>query len=206
MSNAVIVDYGMGNLASIVNVGKAAGGRLSISSAPDELRAADKIILPGVGAFDRGMSNLRDRGLIDVLNDAVLNRGIPVLGICLGMQLFTRRSEEGTAAGLGWIAADTVRFNPAEAKGLRVPHMGWNNITVAAQDKVRAAMPDEPRFYFAHSYHVRCDSESDVLAWTDYGYRFPAMLRHGNIVGVQFHPEKSHKFGIALMRNFLASA
>ena len=198
----------MGNVASVVNMGRTAGGHLIVSSSPDEIAAASRLIVPGVGAFDNGMMLLRERGLIPALNEAALNRRVPVLGICLGLQLFTRGSEEGASPGLGWLAADTVRFD--SKPDLRVPHMGWNTLDMvgdgASGDPLFANLPAEPRFYFVHSYYVRCDSERDVIGWTDYGGRFASAARHTNIAGVQFHPEKSHKFGLRLMRNFLGSA
>lgn len=199
-----VIDYGTGNLGSILNIGKKAGGKLRISCDPDEIRSAEKLILPGVGAFDRGMEKLRERGLIDLLNEEVTVRKKPILGICLGVQLFTRRSEEGKLPGLGWINADTIRFNiPQEQGNLTVPHMGWNDIIPAKDDPLLEQLPEDPRFYFVHSYHLKCDNPEDVLAWTDYGLRFACAVQVGNIWGTQFHPEKSHKFGLQLMKNFV---
>jgi glutamine amidotransferase len=200
-----VIDYGMGNLGSIVNMGKKAGGQFQISGDPAVIAQAGKLILPGVGAFDQGMTNLRERGLIRVLNECVLERRVPILGICLGVQLFTRRSEEGQLPGLGWIAGDTIRFQwPGATPQLKVPHMGWNSVEPAKPDPVLADLPPEPRFYFVHSYHLRCDDPADVLTWTTYGHRFASAVQHGNVRGTQFHPEKSHKFGLALLRNFIA--
>jgi glutamine amidotransferase len=202
----IIVDYGMGNVGSILNMGRKAGGELMLSADPDVVADASKLILPGVGAFDTGMNNLRARrGLYEALNDAVLKRGVPILGICLGLHLFTRGSEEGRAPGLGWIAADTIRFRFANGDAhLKVPHMGWNFVEPAKNDPLLADLPLEPRFYFVHSYHLTCEDVTDVLAWTEYGPRFASAIRRSNIWGTQFHPEKSHKFGFAVLRNFIA--
>jgi len=200
-----VIDYGMGNLGSIVNMGKKAGGQFQVSGDLTVIARAEKLILPGVGAFDQGMTNLRERGLIPVLNECVLERRVPILGICLGVQLFTRRSEEGQLPGLGWIAGDTIRFKwAAGAPVLKVPHMGWNSIEPAKPDPVLASLPPEPRYYFVHSYHLRCDDAADVLTWTTYGHRFASAVQHANVRGTQFHPEKSHKFGLALLKNFVA--
>jgi len=200
-----IIDYGMGNLASIANMGRKAGGELVISEEPTVISQATKLILPGVGSFDSAMTNLRARGFIPLLNEMVLQRKVPILGICLGVQLFARNSQEGRLPGLGWIAADTVRFKfgPQSAR-LTIPHMGWNFIESAKDDTLLRDLPPEPRFYFVHSYHLVCDEPADVLTWTNYGYRFASAIQRGNIWGVQFHPEKSHKFGLALLKNFLA--
>ncbi len=201
----IIVDYGSGNLASVWNMGRKAGGDMRISSSPEEVALADKLILPGVGAFDRAMENLANRGLVEALNHAVITRKVPILGACLGVQLFTRRSEEGTLPGLGWIAADTVRFTiDRDGSGQRVPHMGWNTVEIAKPDPVTADLGGDARFYFVHSYHLVCDNPEDVMLWTHYGLRFASAISKENIWGTQFHPEKSHRFGLALMRRFLA--
>ncbi|MDP2318081.1 MAG: imidazole glycerol phosphate synthase subunit HisH [Acidobacteriota bacterium] len=201
----VIVDYGLGNLASVKNMLLKAGATAQISSDPDAIRAASRLVLPGVGAFDHGMSNLAERGLTAVLNDAVLARHVPILGICLGMQLMSRGSEEGIKPGLGWVAADTVRFDFAsEVKPPRIPHMGWNTVTKAHDTFMSDPLPDDARFYFVHSYHVRCDDPADVALTTRYGTEMVAAVVKGNIAGTQFHPEKSHNFGLTLLRSFLA--
>lgn len=200
-----IVDYGMGNIGSVLNMGRKAGGQMNVSGDPREILRAEKLILPGVGAFDRAMQNLHERRLIDALNHAVLERKVPILGACLGVQLFTRRSEEGSLPGLGWIAADTIRFRcDKDASRLKVPHMGWNEAAPAKEDPLLRRLPPSPRFYFVHSYHLACDDPADVLLWTTHGVRFPSAVSRGNIWGTQFHPEKSHKFGLALMQEFIA--
>ncbi len=200
-----IIDYGMGNLDSIRNMGKKVGYEVAVSGDPAVITKAEKLILPGVGAFDKGMANLRERGLIPVLNERVLERKIPILGVCLGVQLFTRGSEEGKLAGLGWIAGDTKRFRfGPENPRLKVPHMGWNFIEQAKPAALLEGLPPESRFYFVHSYHLVCDDPNDVLTWTTYGLRFASAVQRDNIWGTQYHPEKSHKFGMAVLKNFLA--
>lgn len=198
-----IVDYGMGNLGSISNMLKKIGASSKVSCDAGEIADADGLILPGVGAFDNGMQNLADRGLIDILNKEVLVRKKPILGICLGMQLVTRRSEEGTLGGLGWLAAETVRFrfDGADTR-LRIPHMGWNTISIVGNGPLLDSLSDDSRFYFVHSYHVKCSNQNDVLARTHHGIDFTSSFQNGNVMGVQFHPEKSRKYGMQLLKNF----
>lgn len=198
----VIVDYGLGNLASISNMFKKIGAEAKISGDIADLEKADKLLLPGVGAFDHGMEQLAQKNLIPVLNEKVLRQQVPVLGICLGMQLLSRSSEEGRLNGLGWINGDTKRFQFSQDAGLKVPHMGWNTFQPALDHPLFAGMTEELRFYFVHSYHLICDSAQEVLGTTHYGYPFTAAVHKGNIMGVQFHPEKSHKFGMKLLQNF----
>ena len=199
----VIIDYGMGNLGSILNMLRRINAEAMISGAAADIQRADKLILPGVGAFDNGMRNLAELGLTAVLNRRVLDEKTPILGICLGVQLFTNRSEEGTLPGLGWIDAETIRFRfDGENHRLKIPHMGWNAIEVKRPQSILAPLPDEPRFYFVHSYHVRCRDEANVLAVTRYGIEFHSAIVRENVVGTQFHPEKSHRFGMQVLRNF----
>jgi glutamine amidotransferase len=199
-----IVDYGLGNLGSMANMLKKIGAPSRVSSNPADILTADKLILPGIGAFDQGIVSLRERGLIEPLNRRVLADRIPLIGVCLGMQLLGSTSEEGRETGLGWIRARSIGFNNTPGcEGLRVPHMGWNNATVVRPDPILQDLGDQPRFYFVHSYHVVCESPDDVLATTAYGTDFVSILRHGNIWGAQFHPEKSHRFGMQLLRNFV---
>ena len=201
-----IVDYGVGNLASIANMARKAGTNCVVSGDPKVLSTAERLILPGVGAFDRAMTNLDERGLIPVLTERAMERRVPTLGLCLGMQLFGRGSEEGSRPGLGWLAADNRRFYFAAptSTSLKVPHMGWNYIEPAAPAALLERLPPEPRFYFVHSYHLQCDDPADVMCWTTYGYRFASGIHRGNLWGTQFHPEKSHTFGLALLKNFFA--
>jgi glutamine amidotransferase len=198
-----IVDYGVGNLGSIVNMLKKVGAKAQASSDPAVLRQAEKLILPGVGAFDAGMKKLNETGLVPVLSELVLDKKVPVIGLCLGMQLMTKHSEEGTEAGLGWIEAETVRFKfGPENTQLKVPHMGWNTLDICRSHPLVADLGPESRFYFVHSYHIVCADQTDVVAYTDYGYPVAAIINRGNIMGAQFHPEKSHKYGMQLFKNF----
>ena len=196
-----IVDYNMGNLGSIQNMLKKLGVDSEITSDPSRVAAASKLILPGVGAFDAGMDNLERADLIPVLNERVAQVRVPILGICLGMQLMTRQSAEGERKGLGWIDAETVRFEPS-ASASKVPHMGWNLVESVRGGVLVEGLPPEPRFYFVHSYFVRCWQDEDVLLTTRYGSVFHSGFHRGNVWGVQFHPEKSHKFGMRLLQNF----
>lgn len=200
----VIIDYGMGNLGSIGNMLKRIGAEGVISSDPSVIDGADSLILPGVGAFDHGMEKLKELGLIPVLNQRVIQENVPLLGICLGMHLLARKSEEGDLPGLGWLDADVKRFKfEADVSALKIPHMGWNEVTPKKPDPLYEGFEDELRFYFVHSYHVVCDGGDDELGTTWYGYDFASIVRRGNIIGAQFHPEKSHKFGMTLLKNFL---
>ncbi|HNT55149.1 MAG TPA: imidazole glycerol phosphate synthase subunit HisH [Anaerolineaceae bacterium] len=200
----VIVDYGMGNLGSIQNMCRKIGHAALISSEAAEICRASRLILPGVGAFDHGMSQLTSLDLVDLLNDLVLQEHIPVLGVCLGMQLLTQGSAEGRLPGLGWLDARTVRFefSPEQAR-LKIPHMGWNTVEFCRPSPLTAGFEGETRFYFVHSYHLQCHQPEDILGCTTYGYDFPSMVQRGNIMGAQFHPEKSHRFGMRLLRNFI---
>lgn len=198
-----IVDYGMGNLGSVQNMLRYIDVESEITADLGKIAAANKILLPGVGAFDAAMQKINDSGLRDVLNKKALEDKVPLLGICLGMQLLTSSSEEGKLAGLGWIPAKTVKFS-FDDKAMKVPHMGWNTIKLKKGHPVVAALPDEPKFYFVHSYYVSADNANDVLTTTHYGNDFHSMIQKDNIIGAQFHPEKSHKYGMALLKNFAA--
>ena len=198
-----IVNYGMGNLGSIVNMLKKIGVAAIVTSEPAAVASAQKLILPGVGSFDGAMENLHATGLVEALEKAVRVEATPILGLCLGMQLFTQNSEEGQRPGLGWIDAQTVRFKFDGRDGLKVPHMGWSVIRARPDDALfRMRDNRTPRFYFAHSYYVVTEHESDILAEADYGHPFVAAVQHENVVGLQFHPEKSHSFGFDVLRNF----
>jgi len=176
----------------------------TISNKAGDIEKSDKLILPGIGAFDSGMKNLRESGLIALLNLKVMEEKTSILGICLGMQLFTKESEEGNSSGLGWIDAKTVRFNFSETsdRKYRIPHMGWNS-AMLKQDNPLYSNMIEPRFYFAHSYHISGINSENIVTTSLYGYEFVSSFVKDNIIGVQFHPEKSHKYGMALLKNFV---
>lgn len=200
-----IIDYGAGNLTSIKNMLKKAGHLdVEISADPETIKNADKLILPGVGHFDYGMRQLQASGLVDLLNHKVLEEKTPVLGICLGAQLLTEGSEEGVEPGLGWIKARTIRFREGKMKAhQKIPNMGWCDVTIEKESPLFQDMYEEPRFYFVHTYHIVCDDEKDTLTSGHYGYRFVAGVQKDNVAGVQFHPEKSHKYGMKLLDNFV---
>ena len=199
--SVLIVDYGVGNLGSIANMLKKAGVSSRISSDPTAIRQAGRLILAGVGAFDHGMRNLAERELIPALNERAA-AGTPILGLCLGMQLMGRTSEEGTLAGLGWINARSKRFRPVPGTDLKVPHMGWNTVRSLQSHWLLENLGEGSRFYFVHSYYVECADPGVELGRTTHGAEFCSAVAAGNLMGVQFHPEKSHKFGLALLRNF----
>lgn len=205
--NLVIVDYGLGNLGSIQNMLKYLGHASTVSRDPEAIVSADKLILPGVGAFDNGMENIASSGIRPALDRRVQEDRRPILGICLGMQLMTQGSQEGIQPGLGYIDAETVMFEPGAGKGhLKVPHIGWNTIKRSKKHPLTDGLDKETRFYFVHSYHVRCREPGDVLLTTHYGLDFCSAFQRGNIMGVQFHPEKSHRFGMRLLKNFVELA
>lgn len=197
----VVVDYDMGNVGSIVNMMKKIGHTVQVSADPAVIGAAERLILPGVGHFDTGMANIRARGLEEILTRKVVTERTPVLGICLGMQLLGAASHEGTAAGLGWIPSESLKLS---SDSLRVPHMGWNEVT--SSHWLFEGEPADMRFYFVHSYHVVCKEPGDRIATTTYGIELSAAVARDHILGVQFHPEKSHRFGMQLLRNFASHA
>jgi glutamine amidotransferase len=195
-----IIDYGMGNLGSIRNMLRRIGVASTITGDADEIASAPKILLPGVGRFDAAMREIEARGLREVLERKALHERVPTLGICLGMQLITRGSEEGNCAGLGWVEGEALRFPPDA--GLKVPHMGWNEVTATRDSALTTGLSDGARFYFVHSYYVTMDRPDDSVLTAEYGVTFTAGIEAGNIYGAQFHPEKSHKFGMQLLTNF----
>ncbi len=203
MTNITIIDYGTSNLGSMQNMLKKLGVASRFATTPGDVLVAEKIILPGVGSFDAGMRTLKATGMIESLNHVVLEKHVPVLGVCLGMQMLGGGSEEGSETGLGWIDSRAIRFDNVSYPGMRVPHMGWNEVDVKKASPLTAAAPERPRFYFANSYHVVCNDPSDELLETEYaGLRFTSAIERGHIRGAQFHPEKSHRYGMWLLKNF----
>lgn len=197
-----IVNYGMGNLGSVQNMCKRIGVPSEITGDPDVIERSTKLLLPGVGAFDAAMQKIADSGLRKVLDKKVLEEKVPTLGICLGMQLLTDSSEEGVLPGLGWIPAKTLKFKFQPDSRLKIPHMGWNRVDIKKESLLLKDLPEEPRFYFVHSYYVQCEDEGDILTTTPYGSDFHSIVRKDNVYGAQFHPEKSHKYGMKLLKNF----
>lgn len=197
-----IIDYGMGNTGSIVNMLKKIGVNSQITSDPEEIAKARKIILPGVGHFDRAMEKISQNGLREILDQKALKEKVPFLGICLGMQLLTKSSEEGQCPGLGWIPAKTIRFRFPQESPLKIPHMGWNLVYRATPCPLTENFESEHRFYFVHSYHAQVEDEKYSILKTEHGYSFDSAIQNDNIFGVQFHPEKSHRFGMRLLENF----
>lgn len=195
-----IIDYGMGNLGSIKNMLKKIGVNAIITNNISLIKNSTKIILPGVGSFNRAMENIKSLGLFEILNEKAIVDKIPILGICLGMQLLANRSEEGVMLGLGCIEGEVKRFNID--RFLKVPHMGWNTVRQQIPHPLFEGMYENPRFYFVHSYHFQPTSSNDILTYTNYGGEFVSAVCKNNIMGVQFHPEKSHKFGMKLLDNF----
>lgn len=195
-----VIDYGLGNMGSIRNMFKRLGVPVDITSDPEVIERAEKILLPGVGAFGNAMARINGSGLRAVLDRKALQDKVPILGICLGMQLLTRSSEEGHHEGLGWIAAHTRRIPPAP--GLKVPHMGWNLVHPTRPDPLTDKLPAESRFYFVHSYCVQVEDPMHSILKATHGIEFDAAFHADNIFGAQFHPEKSHRFGMQLLKNF----
>jgi len=199
-----IVDFGMGNLGSIRNTFQRLNIEATITSNPQDILKAEKLILPGVGAFDRGMRNLNEFGLLPALRTSVLTNHTPILGICLGMQLLSNRSEEGQVGGLGWIDAETIRFVfDTKDTNRKIPHMGWNDVNPIREDPIVSGVNSEDRFYFVHSYHISNIDEKLVIGTTEYGYSFPSLIRQDNIFGIQCHPERSHRSGFKILQNFM---
>lgn len=195
----VIIDYEAGNIASVLNMIRKAGGDAVVSGRPEDVERASKLVLPGVGSFDHGMTHLHAKGLPRAIK-ARAEASVPLLGICLGMQLLSMQSEEGIQPGLGLINAAFKKFSdPA----LRVPHVGWNTVQVVKENPLLDKVGEDRRYYFVHSYYAVCQDPNDVVAITDYGSSFVSAYSRGNVLGVQFHPEKSHRFGLHLMKRFL---
>jgi glutamine amidotransferase len=200
----VIIDYGLGNLGSIKNMLNKIGIQSEISNDLEKINNAEKLILPGVGSFDNGMSSLNDLNLIEALTQKVIIEKTPILGICLGMQLMTKNSQEGTLPGLGWINAETKKFKThTNTRKFPVPQMGWNYIDIKKNTPICTDFFSESKFYFVHAYYVETYNPDDVLFQSQYGENYTSGFEYKNIIGVQFHPEKSHKYGMKLLRNFI---
>ena len=199
-ADTVIIDYGMGNLRSVQKAFEYIGTNALVTRDPTLIQSASKIVLPGVGAFKDAMANLHSLGLIDLLNEEILEKKKLFLGICLGMQLIATKSYEfGEAQGLGWIDAEIIRFPDSE---LKIPHVGWNSVKFANSSPLFDTIPDNSDFYFVHSYFVKVEDEKNSILKTTYGIEFDSAIQKDNIYGAQFHPEKSHKFGMKLFENF----
>lgn len=198
-----VVDYGAGNIGSVLNMIRRVGGQAVATGGAGELSSAEKILLPGVGSFDNAMTRLSNLRLFDVLRERA-SAGVPLFGICLGMQLLSDASEEGSLPGLGLVPGRVRRFRfEGEQAGLKVPHMGWNHVVPAKNHALCRGLEDGARFYFVHSYYFDCQEPHDILFQTNYGQQFASGVQRGNVMGVQFHPEKSHRFGMQLLKNFI---
>jgi len=203
-SKIVIIDYGMGNLRSVQKKFHRIGAIAEISSDPLIISHADKLVLPGVGHFSHGINQLKELGIWNVLNETVLQKKTPILGICLGMQLMAKRSNEGGAVkGLGWFDAEVVKFKVKDQLKYKIPHMGWNNAIINRENKLLEGVDNESMYYFVHSYYMKCNDEKDILTTTGYEDKFVSAIQKDNIFGTQFHPEKSHDTGEKLIKNFV---
>lgn len=198
-----IVDYGLGNLKAFANIYKQLNIPAAIVSSKEQLAQSEKIILPGVGAFDHAMEQLNNSGLRGTLDDLVLEKKVPVLGVCVGMQMLGNSSDEGNIDGLRWIDGEVKLFDVSKIKhSTRLPHMGWNDVSPTRSSPILNGLEHKSIFYFLHSYYFKCNNEEDSIAESDYGIRYTCAVNHQNIYGVQFHPEKSHRYGIQLLKNF----
>lgn len=198
----VIINYGMGNLGSVQKAFERLNIISKISDNLDDIKRASKLILPGVGHFEKGITNLFSNNLIDLLSELIHTKKTPILGICLGMQLMTHFSEEGNLSGLSWIEAKTLRFSPSVTNKIKIPHMGWNNLHIKKDNPLFKSISENDLFYFVHSYYISCMNKTDILATTSYGKEFVSVFNKENIWGCQFHPEKSHRSGLQLLKNF----
>ena len=198
-----IVDYGLGNIAAFANVYKRMNEPFVVARTPAEIEAAERIILPGVGAFDHALDLLDASGMRGALEIQVREHRKPVMGICVGMQMLMEGSDEGERAGLGWLPGRVRHFSASPAsEGLPLPHMGWNDVEPKSEEPLFTGLGEDARFYFLHSYYVECGRPADIAATAHYGFDFGCSVHHDNVFGVQFHPEKSHHFGAAVLRNF----
>jgi glutamine amidotransferase len=198
-----IINYGVGNLTSVLNMFRRIGADAVITGNTDEITKADKLLLPGVGHFDSCMQRFNESGLRPIVEQKAFDEKVPLLGICVGAQMMTRGSEEGKEKGLGWVNADTIRFRLDDKPGLKIPNMGWNELIICKPSPLWNDLGDDARFYFAHSFHFKFDSDEMVTGKANYGYEYPVAFRNNNLFATQFHPEKSHKFGMKVFENFL---
>ena len=198
-----IIDYGMGNLRSVQKKFLKVGADVLITSNLKEIEQAEKLILPGVGHFSNGVKKLKESGIWDVLIDKVIIQKTPILGICLGMQLMAKNSEEGDTEGLGWFDADVVKFTMRDKIKHKVPHIGWNSLIREKESPLFKGISNDAMFYFVHSYHLKCYDKEDILTSSEYDYIFTSTIQKDNIYGAQFHPEKSHDYGDDLFKNFI---
>lgn len=198
-----IIDYGSGNIKAIQNIYKQLNVSCVISKSPSDILSASKLVLPGVGAFDETMLQLQSAGIIDALNEAVIHKKVPIMGVCVGMQIMASRSDEGSLPGLGWVDAEVKKFPLEYISGKpKLPHMGWNSVVLVKQSSLLDNVDCQKGFYFLHSYYFSCLESDDVIATTTYGKDFTSVISKGNIYGVQFHPEKSHSNGMTVFKNF----
>lgn len=198
-----IIDYGLGNVLAFLNVYSRLNIPVAVAKSADDLVNATKLILPGVGSFDHAMQRLDQSGMRQPVEQLVLQNAMPVLGICVGMQMLANSSDEGELPGLGWIDGKVSKFDVATMpRGTNLPHMGWNDVKPVVDGGLFKGLEQDARFYFLHSYYFECHQQSDVLAVTNYGGQFSCAVRRANVYGVQFHPEKSHHFGSQLLKNF----
>ena len=198
-----IIDYGVGNIKAFSNIYKNLNIPFKIVKDISEFENITKLILPGVGSFDHAMTSLENSGMREKLDELVLEKKIPVIGICVGMQMLAKSSEEGTLNGLGWIDGIVKKFDKSKIKNAPLPHMGWNNLKIEKKNKIFDNLEENPRYYFLHSYYFECENKEDVIATATYGEKFDCMINHKNIYGIQCHPEKSHHNGMQLLKNFL---
>lgn len=197
-----IIDYGVGNIRAYINLYERININIKVAHNANDLKNATKIILPGVGAFDYAMTRLNSSGMREIITELVLDKKIPIIGICVGMQMLGEKSEEGELPGLGWIPGKVMQFDSsALSSDRRLPHMGWNNVSHHS-DNLFNSIDLNNRFYFLHSYYFKCTDQENILATTDFGANFTSAIKKDNIYGVQFHPEKSHSNGVQLLKNF----